>query len=161
MTAVSNSRPLIFYARIGRLDIIQALFDEVLVPAAVWKEVVTIGRDRAGSTEVAGAHWIRQRPIQSATRWHLLESLDPGEREAIALVLSLETAVPILLDDRRARRVAHDLGLYIIGSAGVAARAKDVGLVASIRPLLANLQAVGLFLSDSATRTLLESAGEL
>jgi uncharacterized protein len=161
MTAVSNSSPLIFYARIGRLDILQALFAEVLVPQAVWWEVVTVGRDRAGSSEVAAAHWIRESLNRSATRWHLLESLDPGEREAIALVLSLETEVPILLDDRRARRVAHDLGLYIIGSAGVAAQAKDVGLVASIRPLLVDLQAAGLYLSEGATRRLLESAGEL
>ena len=160
MTVVSNSSPLIFYARIGRLDILQALFDEVIVPPAVWWEVVTSGRDRAGSIEVADAHWIRESPIRSVRRWHLLESLDPGEREAIALVLSLETKVPIILDDRRARRVAHDLGLYIIGSAGVVARAKDVGLVASIRPMLADLQAAGLFLSDNAARRLLESAGE-
>jgi uncharacterized protein len=161
MTAVSNSSPLIFYARIGRLDILEALFDEILVPPAVWQEVVTVGRDRHGSSEVAGAPWIRERLTGSATHWQQLESLDPGEREAIALVLDLETAVPVLLDDRRARRIALGLGLIIIGSAGIVVRAKDVGLVASIRPLLADLQAAGLYLSEGATGRLLESAGEL
>ena len=43
MTVVSNASSLINLARIGQLDLLRLLFDELLIPQAVWHEVVDEG----------------------------------------------------------------------------------------------------------------------
>ena len=52
MPAVSDSSPLILYARIGRLDLLADTYGEIAVPPAVWAEVVTEGANRSGESEL-------------------------------------------------------------------------------------------------------------
>ncbi len=40
MKAVVNSSPLIFLAKINRLDLLNKLFDEVIIPKAVYEEAL-------------------------------------------------------------------------------------------------------------------------
>ena len=40
MSIVSNASPLINLARIGQLDLLRQLYGELLIPEAVWHEVV-------------------------------------------------------------------------------------------------------------------------
>ena len=161
MPAVSDSSPLILYAAIGRLDVLRAVYQELLVPPAVWREVVENGRGRAGSSEVAEAPWIRQEPLPTAIPdLPALAALHAGEADAIVLALSTQPRIPILVDDRRARRVALDVGLAVVGSGGVAVLAKRMGFVSSARPLLSALRGAGLYLSDTAMEQSLTRAGE-
>jgi len=160
MAAVSNSIPLIFYARIGHLELLERLFTEILIPPAVWREVVEAGADRVGSSEVRQANWIHQRPLPIEEVAVRLAGLDRGESEALALASSLRPAVPILLDDYRARKVAQAIGLVVIGSAGLLGLAKRAGLIASIKPILIDLLSAGLFLDEATVRELLEISGE-
>lgn len=55
MAVVSNSSPLIFYAKIGRLDILRNLFSTLLIPPAVYAEVAIAGAGRIGAAEIQGA----------------------------------------------------------------------------------------------------------
>ena len=50
--AISDSSTLIHLAKIERLDLLNAFYDKIIIPQAVWKEVVEEGRGRAGSAEV-------------------------------------------------------------------------------------------------------------
>jgi predicted nucleic acid-binding protein len=86
--------------------------------------------------------------------------LHPGEAEALALAASMPVATPILLDDLRARHVASDLGIVVIGSGGLLGRAKETGLIPLVQPILDELISAGLYLSETAIRGLLVSAGE-
>jgi predicted nucleic acid-binding protein len=49
---VSDSGPLIALANIGQLDLLSALYGEILIPKAVYEEVVKGGQGRPGSKEV-------------------------------------------------------------------------------------------------------------
>jgi predicted nucleic acid-binding protein len=51
MTIVSNASPLINLARIGKLDLLHRLYDSVLIPQAVWDEVVVQGAGQPGAEE--------------------------------------------------------------------------------------------------------------
>lgn len=62
-TVVSDSSPLIALARIGQLELLRALFGTVLVPEAVWQEVVVDGVGRPGAGEVVQASWIERRAV--------------------------------------------------------------------------------------------------
>jgi uncharacterized protein len=48
MIVVADASPLIALARIGRLDLLRAMFGGLLLPEAVWREVVAAGLEKAG-----------------------------------------------------------------------------------------------------------------
>jgi uncharacterized protein len=158
---ISDSSPLILYASIERLDLLRALFGEVMIPPAVWEEVVTEGSGRAGAPAVAEAPWIIVRPVvTSETVKRLSLELDRGEAETIALAEQFDNYLTILLDDRKARRLARERSLQVLGSAGVLVLAKDRGLIPLVGPVLDELRSAGLYLSDVAYRELLAISDE-
>ena len=55
MKVVVNATPLIALALVGQLDLLARLFDEVLVPPAVYHEVVVQGHNYPGAADLARA----------------------------------------------------------------------------------------------------------
>jgi predicted nucleic acid-binding protein len=96
VAVVSNSSPLIALVRIQRLDLLPAIFESVLVPPAVAREI-------SPSIPVL-APWLRiQAPSVLPPAPLLRRRLGAGEREALALAIELK-ADWIILDDLPARR---------------------------------------------------------
>jgi len=85
--------------------------------------------------------------------------LGDGELEAMSLYKHLH-ADSLLIDDRRARKVAIFNHLNTIGSVGMLIWAKDNGHVATIRPSLLAIQQSGVFLSDAVLQEALQLVGE-
>lgn len=137
MKAAANSSVLIALSAIGKLDLLASLFPEgILVPPAVWREVVEMGRGRPGAAEVSSAGWIQVRRIENEGMASVLRSqLDAGEAEAIVLAVESKPDV-ILLDERDARRVAAGLGIPFIGTVGILVEARKRGKIASLREAL-------------------------
>jgi len=161
MAAISDSSPLILLAAIGQLELMHRVFGPIVVPPAVWHEVVVDGAGRTGAATVQGAPWLQQRPIPPLPMLPAIAALDPGEAEVLHLALSLVSEdVIVILDDLRARRIARELGLVVTGSGGVLGRAKAAGCIVAVRPLLEELRAAGLFLSEAAAHHLLRTVGE-
>jgi uncharacterized protein len=161
VTTICDSSPLILYSRLGRLDLLRDVFSQIIVPPAVWTEVVTEGMGRPGSADIAKADWIHRRSLagDDPLPTHLAE-LGEGEAEAIALAMQLEGPTSVVLDDQKARRIAAEYGCIVLGSARVLTLAKELGLIASVGPLLDHLRGVGLYLGDDATREIMSIAGE-
>ncbi len=161
MPAVSDSSALILFARINRLDLLEGVFDHLIVPPAVWREVVSSGPERVGASDLANAHWIRRHHLaHSETMEELRNILHPGEAEAIALAGGVVPAVPILIDDLKARRVAMHRGLSVVGTAGVLVLAKEKRLIDVVRPLLGAVIGAGLYLGASAIDEVLRRSDE-
>ena len=133
MTIVSNASPLINLARIGKLDLLQRLYDSVLIPQAVWDEVVVQGAGQPGAEEVSSAPWVRHSVVVNAQLvWALRQDLDAGEAEAI--VLALETKAELLLmDERLGRETARHMGLRYTGLVGLLIEAKHKGLITEVK----------------------------
>jgi predicted nucleic acid-binding protein len=55
---LSDSGPLIALSKIDYLHILKKFFNEIIIPQAVWIEVVEKGNERPGSKDVQDAHWI-------------------------------------------------------------------------------------------------------
>ncbi|MEZ4570028.1 MAG: hypothetical protein R2849_06820 [Thermomicrobiales bacterium] len=124
---------MVHYARISRLDLIQGVVGEIAVPGAVWNEVVDEGLAHPGSSDIYEATWIHRIAIAGSpllTDLHI--QLDHGESEAIALAYGHSRSIPLIVDERRARRIARSLGLQIIGSAGLLLLAKQHGLITGV-----------------------------
>jgi predicted nucleic acid-binding protein len=162
MKVVSNTLVLIGLSTIGQLDLLHTRFPEgLLIPEAVWREVVQEGGGRTGAREVATADWIRVQRIQARSLIPLLQTdLDEGEAEAIVLAQEV-TADMVLLDERDARRVARRLGLQVVGTVGLLVEAKRLGRLINLREQLDALQTQGKFrLSRQLYERALREGGE-
>ena len=161
MIVVSNASPLIALSIINSLDLLQTLYGTIHIPEAVFYEVVIRGAGRPGATAVANTSWIVQRaPANQQTVAQLLSvGLDLGECESIVLASELSADL-LILDETHARTVARERGLPVTGTLGVLIAAKNVGLVASIKPLLAQLTAAGFYLTPQIIAHALHRAGE-
>jgi len=80
---VSNASALINLARIGKLDLLHQLYGELIIPKAVWKEVVIEGAGQPGADDVKVASWIKMHPVTNRQLVNALrQDLDAGEAEA-------------------------------------------------------------------------------
>ena len=120
MSTVSNASPLIALAAIGQLRLLPGLFGSITIPPAVAAEIAPSIAARPEWLDVQPlAHW-QPTQIQGS-------GLGAGEREALSLGLEGH-ADRVILDDLPARRLAHALGLRVIGTLGVLLAAKRRGL---------------------------------
>jgi len=60
VSVVSDASPLVSLARLGHLELLHALYGDVLVPEAVWQELVVQGAGQPGAAELGRAPWIRR-----------------------------------------------------------------------------------------------------
>jgi|SRR5882724_1557810 len=142
---VSNAGPLISLARIDRLDLLPALFGEIIVPPAVYREV-TEHDSLPGAGVLAQIDWLKRMEVQDHEAVGRLASwLDAGEAEA--LILAQQLNITVAIDEKRGRRLAVELGVPQTGTVGILLTAKQRGLILSVRTLLDQLTAKGIRLS--------------
>jgi len=157
--AISNTSPLLYLYRIGALDWLPRLFDEVWVPTAVVTELKE-GQRKGYDVPIPSRYaWLQVvDPRSMPSEWLALD-LGPGERAAMALALENPERT-ILLDDALARRVAQAAGLHVWGTLRILLEAKSQGLTKQIRPLVDRLTNAGMWLSDEIRLRILDLAGE-
>ena len=66
----------------------------------------------------------------------------------------------LILDDKKARRVARQMGLKLVGTIGVLLQAKEHGAIPALQPLLAALQQAGFRMTAPLYTEALRLAGE-
>ncbi len=76
------------------------------------------------------------------------------------MALALTRSAVVLVDERRGRICAAELGLTVVGTLGLLVRARELGLVAQVRPLTDALLASGYFLALPLVDRALASIGE-
>lgn len=146
---VSNSSCLIGLEAAGYLGILKPLYGIVDVPGAVAAEY--------GSALPA---WVHVHPVQNRTLVQSLKlDLGAGEAEAIALAME-RPAARLILDDKKARRIARQLHLPVTGTLAVLLRAKDQGIVPTVREVLDALVAANFRVSAALVGEVLRRAGE-
>jgi len=153
---------LIALSAIQQLDLLQQRFpDGILIPPAVWHEVVITGGGRPGSQAVATASFIQVCSITNAPLAQVLQAeLDYGEAEAIALFLENPTDA-LLLEEKSARRVAARMRLPVLGTVGILIWAKQNGLIVSLKEQLDRLTNQGGFrLGQRIYHRVLQQVGE-
>jgi hypothetical protein len=156
---VSNTGPLLGLSRIGQMGLLARLFPQVIVPREVVDELLLTPR--------ADVEELRQQLVQftqataSVPADPLLQAqLDPGEAAVIALA-SQRGLLPVLMDERKGRRVASLIyRLPVIGTGGLLLAAKQRGLIGAVRPMLEQMRAGGYHLGPALVAECLRRAGE-
>ena len=152
---VVNASPLIALAHADKLELLEKLPAEIVVPEAVVEEILAGPNDPA--RRALASAWGPRRPAtvpEKVAEWGL------GKGESAVIALALELRATAILDDRSARRCAKALGVPVLGTFGVIIRAKQRGLIASAQPVIRSIVDAGLYYDDAAIRTLLSSIGE-
>ena len=157
---VADAGPIIAFARVGRLALLQQVVTELVVPHAVYEDLVIKGRGRPGAAEVERSTWIRRLTIRDQEALaHLPRVLGQGEREAI--VLAGEEHAVLLADDWKARETAEQRGIEVVGILWVLAEAKRRGLIAEARSIVEELLAVGYWIhGERVIQPFLQEMGE-
>lgn len=159
MRVVSNSGPLLSFARAGRLSLLRDAIGEIVIPEAVYEDIVVRGQGKPGSDAIREASWIiRQRVEDRSLVDQLPAKLHGGEREAIALARELGAA--LLVDEQEARKEAQRLGIAYFGSLRVLKEAKEKGIGNPVKPILDELVASGTYLRPTLYREFLREMGE-
>lgn len=161
MLVVSDTTPLLYLARVGRLDVLCELYVEVVVPQTVWDELVEARPDAPGVVAVRAAAWLRVVPDVSAPDdvAGVLAEIDAGEAAAIAVALGRHAEL-LLIDDAAGRRAAGELGVAVRGTLGVLVTAKAAGILAAVAPVIAALLAEGFRASCAVVEQALRASGE-
>ena len=110
MIVVVNTSPLIILDKIGCIDILKKLFNNLIRPAAVLQEIQDGHIKYGKSSSLADSDWLKT--VDNPPEMHFRKELGSGETAAIALACKLNADL-IILDDLAARNVAIELGLRI------------------------------------------------
>jgi predicted nucleic acid-binding protein len=116
---VSDSGPLIALSKIKHLDILEKFFGEIIIPEAVWIEVVEKGEGRPGAQDVKVSPWIKVNKVKNKIGIEALKhEIGIGESEAIILAMELNANI-VLIDDKIARGIAESMGLKVAGTLSI------------------------------------------
>lgn len=156
---VVNASPLIVLAKIGRVSLLNALCDSVLIPAGVAAEI-----ERGPEGDPAriwlhtdGRKWIQNvgEPSAVVMNW----DLGLGETEVLSWAYENRTFTAVL-DDRTARNCAAALGVSTRGTIGIILLAKRRGQIGLVSPVLEELRKAGFRLHPSIVAAAKQLAGE-
>jgi hypothetical protein len=157
MILVADASALIALATCNSLDLLEALFGNVLVPEAVFKEVTA--QDKPQSARLRSYLHGKMRTVDMQHFIYLDAFADAGETQAMLLYKEV-TADYLLIDDRRGRKVAKINQIKTVGSMGVLLQAKRAGIIPFVAPLIEQITASPIFMSENLIQTVLELAGE-
>ena len=115
---VADTGPINYLVLIGSIDLLPDLFQNVSIPSAIYGELSSL------KAPLAVRQWIAVTPpwLQvhqgTATEDVSLTRLDPGEKAALQLAISIN-ADALLIDDRRGVTAARQKGVRVIGTLGI------------------------------------------
>lgn len=161
MTIVSNTSPISNLAKVGQLNLMQQLYETILVPTAVYEELLD---NRAGETIITAVKSVTWLEIQLVQNQELVNELrsrvNRGEAEAIVLAIEVG-ANRLLIDERLGRQAAADFGLKVTGVLGMLLVTKRQNLVTAIKPIMDDLVTQASFrISNQLYTNVLNAAGE-
>ncbi len=161
---VIDTSALVAFSGIQRLDLLRACCGRVGVPTAVRVEVIDQGigwvKAAEAQKEILRGEWIRTLPVtDSEMLYNFRKRLGAGEAEC--LELGRFFGITVIVDDQRARKEGERLGVQIIGSLGILAKSKRIGLIDLASPLIEKIRQNGIFLSNQQVADFLTELGEI
>jgi len=151
LPVVSNTSPLIWLSKIGKITLLKELYNEVMIPDEVYKEAVEKGLEEGFSDaliikESVSQGWIRvtdlnekeaelcQKIVEQASEIHL------GEAQAI--ILARERNTLLLMDESSGRAFAETWGIRVRGTLYLITKALGEGILSKDEAKEATLQLV-------------------
>lgn len=155
---IANNTPLVALWELNSLFLLRELFTEVWIPQAVEDEFIAT-EPIARRVALNNAPYIKTVPLLHPQSALAYVGLHHGEASVLALAEEHDARL-VIIDERKARGYAQQIGLPLTGTIGVLLLAKKEGLIDAIKPLLTTLHDNGLYLSVSLIDKALQLADE-
>jgi predicted nucleic acid-binding protein len=142
---IADTSGLIAFSKIGRFDLLQAVCQTIIITPEVAAEY---------KDPLPG--WIQVMSVRDDAKTKAINTfLGLGESSAIALALEVKDAL-LILDDKKARQCARNIGLEFTGIIGVLSQAYHKGLVEDIDKILSKLRMTGFRIPPDTERLIRE-----
>lgn len=146
---IADTSCFIILSKIDELDLLQKIYGQIFTTFDI---AVEFGEPLS--------NWVVIKNVLNKNYQEILElQLDKGESSAIALALETENCT-IILDDYKARKIAKKLSVSFTGTIGIIIKAKQVGLINSIKPILEKIKSTNFRLSKEIETQALILANE-
>lgn len=146
---ISDTSCLILLHKIDELELLDKLGKNVFITQIIAREFGQKLPD-----------WIKVKEPSDKHYQKMLEmDLDEGEASAIALSLEIDNSI-LILDDLKGRKIADKLNLRYSGTFGLILRAKQVGILESVKPILDKIRKTNFRFSEKIFDSILEQSGE-
>lgn len=147
---ISDTSCLILFHKIEEFDLLHKVYTNLITTPEVADEF---------SEKLP--HWISVVSVKDIKyKESLGTQVDLGEASALALAKEVENPL-LLLDDLKARKLAHKLNLKFTGTLGVIHKAKQLGVIEKVKPLIDKLLATDFRISEHIINELLKLNDEI
>jgi len=146
---ISDTSMLIVFQKIKQLDLLKKVYGELITTPEIaleYGEKLPI--------------WITVQSVSDKKYQKFLETqIDIGEASALALAKEFDDVL-LLLDDLKARKLALQLNLKITGALGIIHRAKQMGIIQKVKPLIDKLLQTNFRISENIIEEILQLNNE-
>jgi len=175
MIVISDTAPIIFFAKVQKLSILKELYSSIFIPNAVWEELIEplskpkkdIPSDIKYELKAKEEGWLIVKDPESPQYHEIALNLSKilGRGEAYAIALSLELKADLLLiNDSEARKLAESKGIKTKWSTEVLIDALKKDIVKDyqeFKELLNEMIELGLWMEKSLYEQILNKAKSL
>ncbi|MCD4793282.1 MAG: DUF3368 domain-containing protein [Bacteroidales bacterium] len=155
---ISNTTPILSLLKINKLHLLRELYGKIIIPNAVFQEIEE-GKDKLFYKNLALLDWIIIENIKNNKPKEYIFDLDAGEADVLILAKE-HNADLVILDEISGRRYAKQLNLNLTGTIGILLKAKEKGLIKSVKELLTELTEKGTWFHPKLILKTLELANE-
>lgn len=154
---IADAGPIFSLAIIDKLELLNHLFDEIKISKAVWEEI-TLDKTTEFYNKIE--LFFKPKVIKIKGFNELTFVMDYGESESVILYKELNADF-LLIDDKKARKIAENFDIKCIGTLGILSVAKDKGLINELRPIFKTFLKNDRYYSLKLLNILLERHNEL
>lgn len=154
---IADAAPIFSLAIIDKLELLDQLFDEIKISKAVWKEITF---DKSTEFYFNIEAFFKPKVLNIKGFNELTFVMDQGESESVILYKELNADF-LLIDDKKARKIAENFDIKCIGTLGILSVAKDKGLINNLRPIFKTFLQNDRYYSIELLNKLLERHNEL
>ncbi|MEK6926871.1 MAG: DUF3368 domain-containing protein [Nanoarchaeota archaeon] len=162
MKAISDSTPLIHLSKIGCINFLKDLFEEIIIPEEVYNEIIVKGKEQGKNEVFLIENLIEEEFIKIRETNSTMEvtNLDKGEKECILLCKELRIN-NLLIDEKKGFSIANMFNITPIRTTSILLILLDKNIINfnKYKELLRKLSESGYFL-DIKTYEKLLSIGE-
>ncbi|WP_424097835.1 DUF3368 domain-containing protein [Moorena producens] len=157
---IADTSPIQYLYQTNLLDLLPQLYGSVIVPQAVANELAAGAALKISLPDLTSLSWLKVKTTIVDSALQEINGLGAGEKEAFALALGIKNSL-VIVDDGLARYYAKQLNIKFTGTLGILLKAKQLGELTIVAPILDKLDALGFRLDYSTRMAVLKLAGEL
>ncbi len=127
MIVISDTTPILSLLKAQKLDLLQKLYKNVIIPKAVYSELTANPLFKNEHEKIDNCPFLKVEQVQDPKSLETLRDatgLDAGESESLILYIE-KNADLLLIDERKGRSIAKKMSVEYIGTLGIFMLAYD------------------------------------